>query len=53
MLFLLIDKYIRGENVDLFDGFITILKGYLKMVFYFYLFLSMVLILHVIGIISM
>lgn len=53
MLFLLIRKYIKGDNVDLFDGFVTILKEYVKIVFYFYLFLSMVLILHIIGIIPM
>lgn len=29
MIFLLIRKYVKGENVDLYDGFITIVKAYL------------------------
>lgn len=53
MIFLLIRKYVKGENVDLYDGFITIVKAYVKMAFYLYIFLFSILLLNIAGIISL
>lgn len=50
MIFLLIRKYAKGENVDLYDGFITIVKAYVKMIFYLYILLFVVLLLNIAGI---